>query len=136
MRSKRRLVDLRLAEKEEERDRIIGLSARGKLPEDNLKAQLDRLDIQMGELRLERMELYEGELEKEAIVSIGVKFMASASKMWVSSDLADRQRFQRMVFPYGLTYIFGKGFGTVKLEACFEEARLIKAKKQELLKTK
>jgi hypothetical protein len=44
-------------------------------------------------------ELYEGELEKEAIVDVAISFMADAAQLWRISSLEDRQRFQKMIYP-------------------------------------
>jgi hypothetical protein len=42
----------------------------------------------------------------------------------------DRQRFQKMLYPDGISYSTAEGFGTALMGFCYEEISLIEAEKQ------
>ncbi len=127
---KRRNVDRQIQDVEDEKNAVIKQNLKGIYDDETTKDQLDRIELKKAELKLARTELYEGEMEKEAIVDYAINFMANASALWREAELADRQRFQKMIYPDGIPYIFGEGFGTAEMGLCYEEIKLIEAKKQ------
>ncbi len=92
--------------------------------------QLDRVSMKKAELVGARGELYEGELEKEAIVDVAVSFMANAGRLWTLASLGDRQRFQKMLYPDGISYSTTEGFGTALMGLCYQEISLIEVENQ------
>lgn len=126
----RRKLDDRIRGCEDDKNAIVEKSLKGTFDDDTTKEQLDRVAIRKAELQLTRSELYEGEVEKEVIVDYAINFMAQAGHLWRDAPLEDRQRFQKMVYPDGIPYIFDQGFGTAKMSDCYEETRLIEAEKQ------
>jgi site-specific DNA recombinase len=119
--TQRRQIDNELEQWEVRRQAILDKNFDGKIDDETTSEQLQRVGIKKAELRLARSELFEGEVEKETIVDYAINFMASASRLWKVADLEDKQRFQKMVFPEGITYIFGQGFGTAKTGECYDE---------------
>jgi hypothetical protein len=48
------------------------------------------------------------ELDVEAVLAFAEKISLSASRMWLEADLAQRQRFQALLFPEGLQVVDGE----------------------------
>ena len=51
---------------------------------------------------------------------ISANFIGNVSKLWKDAAPEHRVRFQKMVFPEGISYDFGIGFGTAKLGLALE----------------
>lgn len=131
----RRQIDDELEQWEVRRQTILDKNFDGLIDDETTSEQLQRVSIKKAELRLMRSELFEGEVEKETIVDYAINFMASASRLWKCADLENKQRFQKMVFPEGITYIFGQGFGTAKMGECYEELSRLTDVVEQALKT-
>jgi len=126
----RRELDKQITDCENKRNMLFEKHLAGVYDDEMFKDQIDRIGILKTELKLKRAELYEGELEKEAIVDYAINFMANAASLWKEAELADRQRFQKMLYPSGIPYKFADGFGTAEMGACYEEIKLVEAQKQ------
>ncbi len=71
------------------------------------------------------MELNEAkveELDVEAVVNYGVNAISDASQFWKDGSVDQKQRFQRMLFPEGLTFD-GESFGTAATCLAFSYLR-------------
>lgn len=81
------------------------------LDKETYQDQLSRL---REESLLAEMELNEAkveELDVEAVVNYGVNAISDASQFWRDGSVDQKQRFQRILFPEGLTFD-GENFGT------------------------
>lgn len=68
--------------------------------------------ISLSETRIEQFDI-------ESVLSYANNFITNLGRQWL--DLAtSHSRFQKMVFPEGISYIRGKGFGTAKLGLIYE----------------
>lgn len=74
--------------------------------------------LQLGKLRenqaLAQMELNEArvdELDIETVVNFAIEAMGDASRFWLDATIDQKQRFQQVLFPEGLTFD-GEKFGT------------------------
>ncbi len=133
---KRRQVDDELNQWEARRQTILDKNFDGVIDDETTAEQLQRVSIKKAELRMVRSELYEGEIEKETIVDYAVGFTANVSRLWRVAEVEDRQRFQKMVFPEGIPYIFGEGFGTAKISENFQELQRLSDTVELALKSK
>jgi site-specific DNA recombinase len=128
--AKRRAIDEQIHQYEERRQRVFDRNLDGVMSDEDMSEQLERISMKKAELVGARGELYEGELEKEAIVDVAVSFMANAGRLWKLANLEDRQRFQKMLYPDGISYSAAEGFGTALMGLCYQEISLIEAEKQ------
>ncbi|MFI5240798.1 MAG: recombinase family protein [Candidatus Saccharimonadia bacterium] len=126
---KRRAIDSEIFRLEESRQLVHDRSIDGRINDEIMVEQLDRIKSRKAALIIERGELYVGELEKELIIDVVIIFMADAAHLWKVSDLADRQRFQKMIYPDGIQYFSDGGFGTALMGLCYQEVELIEAEK-------
>ncbi len=92
------------------------------LDKETYQDQLSRL---REESLLAEMELNEAkveELDVEAVVNYGVNAISDASQFWKDGSVDQKQRFQRMLFPEGLTFD-GENFGTAATCLAFSYLR-------------
>jgi len=92
------------------------------LDKETYQDQLSRL---REESLLAEMELNEAkveELDVEAVVNYGVNAISDASQFWRDGSVDQKQRFQRILFPEGLTFD-GENFGTAATCLAFSYLR-------------
>jgi site-specific DNA recombinase len=117
-RQQRREIDKTSEKLEDEKDELIrNLSKTGQL--ERSKRVVDKIDRELVALQIQRGQLHEEELDREAIVGYAINFIRDLAKLWEDASPQHKLRFQKMVFPQGITYDFGVGFGTAKLGLCF-----------------
>ena len=120
VRLQRRAIDDKLRTLEDWKTSVVEKYVEGGLTIDEKKQQLEKTESDMLGLRIKRQELHTDELNKEVIIDYAINFMGNAAKLWRDADLENRQRFQKMVFPEGLPYFFGQGFGTARLGLSYQ----------------
>ncbi len=124
-RLERKAIDVQLEKLEDRRMEVVNKYVDGGLTLEEKGQQTKQTDSLLLELRIKRDELRTDELNKEAIVDYGINFMANAAKLWRDSEVENKQRFQKMVFPTGLACFFGTGFGTLNLGLSYQLAEEI-----------
>ena len=62
--------------------------------------------------RLELVQAQAGELDVEALLDFGENLMMNTGQVWLGLEFEQKLRFQRVLFPDGLTFD-GESFGTV-----------------------
>lgn len=124
-----RAIDNEMDSLANKRQLLIDRNLDNRIDDELLREQLSRIGIRKAELIIKRGEAAEIEQNQEDIVDNAVHFMANASKIWRDAKPDDKERFQKMIYPAGIPYIGGDGFGTAELGACYQELKLIKAKK-------
>ena len=122
----RRKIDEQLRQFEDTRNAIVDKNLSGVYNDTLTAEQLNRIAFQKSELELKRSVMHVGELENEEIVDLAVKFIANSATLWQQATLENRQRFQKMVFPEGISVDNEVNFGTARKGLCFEECDLIK----------
>lgn len=126
----RRKLDDQIRDCEDTKNALVDKVVTGVFDDDTYKHQADRLAVRKAELELARSELHEGEVEKEQIVDSCINFMANAGELWATADTQNQQRFQRMVFPSGLSCKYANGFGTAQMGECYKEIQLEQAQNE------
>lgn len=129
----RKAIDRKLDDNSERRQKILDLLIQGALTPDEKAEQIAKLDAEKVKLELARNEARVSEVNTEALIEYAINFMANVSKQWVDASPADKQRFQNIIFPEGLTYDFGVGFGTAKLGLTYEVIGQIDTNKSTLV---
>lgn len=113
---------------EQEKNALIRKNLSNVIDDKTTKEQLEKMELRRVELSMKKSELLDEEIDKELVVDLAVKFMADIASLWREADVEDKQRFQKMIFPEGLAYNFGEGFGTATLSPCYELIQDIQAK--------
>ena len=112
-----------LAVLEEKRKRIFEMREEGSYTAEEFRERKEEIEnaimvtkISLSESRIEQFDI-------EGVVSYASHFITNLGRQWL--DLANSQlRFQKMVFPEGISYIKNEGFGTARLGLIYELNRL------------
>jgi site-specific DNA recombinase len=110
------------------RQRVMDLYVDGKLSDEDKDDQLTKIDSERSVIRIRRSELDEDVDNRELVIDVAVDFMNNVSKYWSTAPLKLQKRFQNLVFPDGIEYVFGEGFGTANLGAAYEMVAALSAK--------
>ena len=78
-----------------------------------VKNQIIATEIALSEARIERFDV-------EAAVTFATNFIGDLGRQWFDLPAELRPRFQKLIFPEGLSYSRSNGFGTKKLGLIFE----------------
>lgn len=116
----RRSADKKLDELRSKRQRVVDLFIDEKLSIQEKSAQTAIIDSEITKLDLIRNEARTEEIDKEVLVDYAINFITNAPKLWTDANPVEKRRFQMMIFPEGITYDFGVGFGTARLGLCYE----------------
>lgn len=92
----------------------------GHVPNDVKEEQLSRIDTDIAAAKLRLADLSQDTDEKEAIIDFAIDFMTNVSNYWRTALVQIQKRFQNLIFPDGITYEFGKGFGAAKMGVLYE----------------
>src|SRR3989344_3418347 len=79
----------------------------------NKKMEMATTRILSNEARIEQFDL-------EGTVIYATKFIADLGRQWFDLVPLLQPKFQKLVFPEGIPYTRGKGFGTAKLGLVYE----------------
>jgi len=109
----RRLKELRI-----EKEGTISLKAKGLLSDEEFIEQRDRLNNQIA---AEGISLSETNIDKydiEALLVYAEKRLTDLPKLW--QEIENKPGFQKFVFPRGIPYRRGSGFGTAEIGLIFK----------------
>ena len=92
---------------------------------------LERKEAVDNEIAVEKISMSEARIEQlnlESLLSFTEQFLEAVARWW--QDIPDilKPRFQKLVFPEGVLYKRGEGFGTAKLGLLFELSQRFDAK--------
>jgi hypothetical protein len=73
------------------------------------------------------------ELEVEAVLAFSEHALANTAVFWFDSNIEQKQKFQRMVFPEGISYSIEAGFGTGVTPHFFKQIEEISIEKSLLV---
>ncbi|RJQ36868.1 hypothetical protein C4552_03200 [Candidatus Parcubacteria bacterium] len=104
------------------KDRLLQMRMNGEISREEFTSNKDSIENQIVGLRISQNESAIDELDAEAVVNFGTRFIADISNNWVAAtDIKVKQRIQNVVFPEGLTYDKTAGaFCTAVLSPVFE----------------
>lgn len=103
----------------EKRKKIFEMREDGSYTPEEFRERKEEIDntimttkISLDETRIDHFDI-------QGVLSYANKFISNLGRLWL--DLANSQlMFQKMVFPDGISYIRGKGFGTCRLGLIYE----------------
>ncbi len=93
----------------------------GDLTKDEKNEFIDSLDIRKLDATEKLKDLEAGQALRETDIEYAINFMESVDKQWADASFELQQRFQKLIFPSGVTYDTQKhSFGTSKISALYE----------------
>jgi len=119
-----------LDELKAKREALIEKNLRGVYSDELFKEQLVKIDE---EILIKKSLLSESEMDKidiETLLNFASRFLEDFPRLWVNSNLEQKQRLQAAIFPEGLIWGYS-GFRTPQLSLCFQllqEKRLSRAR--------
>ena len=114
-------LETRLKEQRSRRDQIVEKSLKNVLPDDDARRLLTETDQVIDDIELRKRCCLEGQRVDVDVVNAGLALLGRLGSVWQQSDVADRVRLQRFVFPDGMSFDGGE-FGTCVLPACLQLA--------------
>ena len=111
----RRITDL-----EDRRRRLLEAYVyKSTVDADLYRREDDRLSQEIAMARLELHEAVLEELDIEGVLDFAEVVATDAARLWIEGSLDQRQRLQAALFPRGVTYAPGRGFGTAETSLFF-----------------
>jgi chromosome segregation ATPase len=100
-----------LAVLDEKRKRIFEMREDGSYTPEEFKERKEEIENQIMAIKISLSETRIDQFDIEGVLSYANNFIADLGRQWL--DLAtSHSRFQKMVFPEGISYKRNKGFGT------------------------
>jgi site-specific DNA recombinase len=113
----------------------IEMFAAGQLTIEEKSSLIDALDTKKLEANLKLNQLEQQQNIREADIESAINFMGRIDKQWQFSNFDNRQRFQNMIFPHGITYdLENRKFGTSEMSILYRSA-VMKTTSEEAVKS-
>lgn len=108
-----------LAALEEKRKKIFEMREDGSYSTEEFHERKEEIEEQIMAVKISLSETKIEQFDIEGTISYANRFILNLGRQWL--DLANSHlRFQKIVFPEGISYIRGKGFGTARLGLIYE----------------
>jgi hypothetical protein len=104
---------------EERRERIFEMREDGSYTPEEFKECKDEMENQIIAIKISLSETRIDQFDIEGVLSYANNFIADLGRHWLDL-LTSHSRFQKMVFPEGILYKRGEGFGTARLGLSYE----------------
>lgn len=124
--------DKRIQEAEAEKQQVIDLVKRDVFDEETAKEELGRIKEKLALLRLERNDLRIDEFDLEIRLNFSLFFMQNVHRLWFEATLAQKLKFQEMVFPNGVTFDY-QTFGTKEIASIYKLKSQLEAEKSTMV---
>jgi len=121
-----------LAALEDKRKRIFEMREEGLYTPEEFKERREEIENKIMAAKISLNETRIDQFDIEGTLSYVTKFISNLGRLWLDLTLS-HERFQKMVFPEGISYIRGKGFGTAKLGLIYEINRTFDGQKSSLV---
>lgn len=112
--------DKRFTELQHYRHKIIKQNADGVLPNEDFKEELTRVKAEIEMAELAKHEAKIDVFQEEAVLEYSKQFIFDLPRQWFDLNIEGKRRFQKLLFPEGLSYLGNGKFGTAKLCVIFE----------------
>lgn len=86
-----------------------------KISEKDMQAQINRIDAKLEDLGDDKKDADEYVKDKEQIIDEAMQLINQPDEFWNQANLKIQKAIQWLIFPNGLEYDFGTGFGTSPL---------------------
>ena len=118
---------------EAKRKRIFEMREDGSYTKEEFAERKAEVENELIASRISRSESRIEQFDVEAAVLYAERFIGDLGRQWTDLPPHLYPRFQKLVFPEGIPYTKGKGFGTAKLGLIFEINETIGVQKSDLV---
>ena len=126
-------ADRKLEGIRKKRDRIFEMREDGSYSKEEFMERKEAVEIEIATARIELSEARIEQYDIEAAVSFAVQYVKSVDRQWFDASPETQVKFQKLIFPAGISYSPNKGFGTTELgllyqvntELCNDSARVV-----------
>ncbi len=126
----RRKLQRRIQDLETREEELVSAHLhKGNLPEDTYSRMMGKLHQELAEARLAVHDASGAELDVETMLGFAETLLLDAPKLWKTFDLGQKQRFQKILFPEGLSFD-GGSFGTAATSPVFSYLRHLSANEE------
>ena len=108
-----------VAQKEEKKKQVYQLAESGAYSAEVVKERLAAIDAEVITVKIERNEQHIDYLEAKFEKEYFQQALCDISRLWLDLSPTYRLRFQKLVFPSGISYTKKSGFGTAHLGCIF-----------------
>ena len=119
---------------ESRRGRLLDLALDGAVGDEVFRTKMDDLDRQLAAARLAASQERQALPNLEVTVDHARRFLSQPDRIWIRADLAAKVRFQNLVFPEGIEYSSGSGFGTASTACIFNELGLPRFQNEQVVR--
>jgi site-specific DNA recombinase len=102
------------------KDSLIEKNAKGILPDTDFQDTFSKLKLEIGLKEVTLDEIKCDIFQEQAVCDYARHFIYNLPRQWFDLGIEGKRRFQKLLFPSGLTYYGNKNFGTAKLCVIFE----------------
>lgn len=121
---------------EAKRKMIFEMREDGSYTQEEFQERKGAIENEIAAVRISLNEIKLDELDIEGAISYAKQFCADLGRQWSDLSPKVRPRFQKLVWPEGISFTREKGFGTAKLGVIFELAQINQLNHAEPLKIK
>ncbi len=119
---------------ESRKERLTQMSMNGEITQEEFINHKNSIDNQITGIEISRNESHADELDMEAVVSYGMRFIRDVAKQWQEMNIKQRQRLQKLVLPEGIKYDKTTGtYGTAVLSPVFKLSENFRLQKSDFV---
>lgn len=122
-----------LAMFEAKRKRIFEMREEGSYTREEFQERKEEVENEIAATKISLSETRIDQFDIEGVLTYATNFIRDLGRQWFDLSPQLRSRFQKLIFPEGLSYQRNKGFGTAKLGLIFELNRQFDNKKSLLV---
>ena len=97
------------------------------------KELIEKTDNEIATKQITARENQLDKLDIEASITYATSFISDLPRTWMDVDIETKKKFQKLVFPEGITYDKKVGFGTAKLGLIYELNSQFSSQKTDLV---
>ncbi len=111
--------DKKLAQLKQKRERIFTIYENGDYSQEDFQERKSRVENEITTYEISNHEARIDELDADIILTKAHQFITSLSNYWKKLDINVKPRFQKYLFPKGITYLDNRGFRTSEIALTF-----------------
>ncbi len=120
-------------ELESKKQRIYEMREDGSYTAEEFTERKNKIENEITAGKISLNETRIDQLDIETVLSFAIQFIKDTSRQWFDLPYQLRPRFQKLIFPEGISYDREKGLGTAKLGSIYEVSELLARKKYPLV---
>ena len=117
--------DNQLKALEDKRKRIFEMREDGSYTKEEFAERKGEIENKIATTKISRSEAHIEELDLESVLTYAINFIEHLDRQWVDLKDEARLRFQQLLFPEGIPYFKGQGFGTARMSLILEQQKTL-----------